>query len=441
MVCPHIDARRRGVVTLLFVLLLVPIAAFAASAQTFEDEVANLKSPTVRTRQSAVRALGDSRRSEAVAPISALVRDPDAGVRLEVVRALAKLRDVSGVPALVTSLQDGDPKIRSEAINAIVQIYSERDNTGALERFLQTFSDDYKEPTIPPFTVVDPTVFQGLAGTLRDEETQIRAASARAIGILGGGVVSERLVGALQDPETSVRAAAVTALARVGTSEDGRALIPLLADESSDVRNRTIAAIGALEVEEAGPALREMYEQNQRGALGTRVLEAMTKTRDPKQADLYRDLLTSGDLERRRLAVEGLARISDPSTIDGFKKDYQRETDPGVKLAYNFAITLLGDRAFLDSIVLALGASGERAEQARGYILELGPGIAPDLYPYLGDPDPRVRAALADVLAQLGDPAAIEKLNPLVSDPDSEVADAANRAIQSLRRAGASMGQ
>jgi HEAT repeat protein len=107
-----------------------------------------------------------------------------------------------------------------------------------------------------------------------------------------------------------------------------------------------------------------------------------------------------------------------------------------VKLAYNFAISLLGDWAFLDSIVLALGDSGGRAEQARGYILELGPTVAPALYPYLSDPDPKVRAALADVLAELGDPAAIEWLNPLVADPDSDVADSANRAIQSLRRAG-----
>jgi HEAT repeat protein len=428
-------------VTLLLALLLVPLSGLEVTAQTFEDEIANLKSPTVKTRESAVRALGESRRSEAVAPLSALVRDPDPGVRLEVVRALAKLRDVSGVPALVTSLQDGDPKVRQEAINAIVQIYSERESTGALERFLQTFSDDYREPSIPPFTVVDPSVFEGLAGTLHDEEKQIRIASANAIGILGGGMVSDRLVTALQDPDSGVRGAAVTALARVGTSQEGRALIPLLADESADVRNRTIAAIGALEVTEAGPALRELYEQNQRRALGTRVLAAMTKTRDPKQADLYRELLTSGDLERRRLAVEGLARVSDPSMIDGFKKDYQRESDESVKLAYNFAITLLGDRAFLDSIVLALGKSGGRAEQARGYLLELGPGMAPDLYPYLGDPDPGVRAGLANVLAELGDPAAIEWLKPLVSDPDSHVADAANRAIQSLRRAGAAMGQ
>jgi HEAT repeat protein len=107
-----------------------------------------------------------------------------------------------------------------------------------------------------------------------------------------------------------------------------------------------------------------------------------------------------------------------------------------VGLAYNFAITRLGDPAFLDSIVLALPATGSRGKRARGYLLELGPSIAGDLRPYLRDQDPKVRAGVCEVLAEFGDPAAIEWLTPLLGDANSDVADQANRAIQSLRRAG-----
>ncbi len=64
-----------------------------------------------------------------------------------------------------------------------------------------------------------------------------------------------------------------------------------------------------------------------------------------------------------------------------------------------------------------------------------------DLYPYLGDRDPGVRAALASILAELGDTAAIDRLTPLLTDPESSVGDAANRAIQSLRRAQATARQ
>ncbi len=105
-------------------------AVSAAAEESFEDQVANLKSPTAKTRQAAAAALGKSRRREAVAPLSALVRDSDNRVRLEVVDALRLLRDTSAAPALVVSLQDGDPRVREQAISALVEIYSERERGG-----------------------------------------------------------------------------------------------------------------------------------------------------------------------------------------------------------------------------------------------------------------------------------------------------------------------
>ncbi len=231
-----------------------------------------------------------------------------------------------------------------------------------------------------------------------------------------------------------MRAAAATALGKVGSAEDGKALIPLLADESTSVRRHAMQAIGVLRVRDAGPALRELFEQNRRRELGDRVLASLSRIGDPAQGDLFRELLASSEPEQRRLAIEGLGRIADHSMLDAFKKDYQREKNADVRLAYNFALVLLGDRAFLDAIVLALG-SGTAGERARGYVLELGPGIAPDLYPYLNDPDAQVRGAVCDVLAQLGDVGAIAKLTPLLADPNTKVADRANRAIEKLRRA------
>ncbi len=413
------------------VLAVAPVAA----GESFEDLLGDLKSPTARTRVSAASALGKSRRRDAVAPLSALVRDPEPKVRLEVVNALRSLRDVSAVPALVTSLQDGDPKVREQAISALVEIYAERERGGALDRFLQSFSDEYERASVAPYTAVSPAVFKGLAGTLRDEEKGIRAASAYAIGILGGDSVATDLVAALQDPESEVRAAAATALGKVGTEAEGRALVPLLDDHSMTVRNRALQAIGVLRVREAGPRLRELFEQNKRRELGDRALAALSRIGDPAQVDLFRELLTSSHSERRRLAIEGLGRIADPSLLPAFKKDFQRERDGDVRMAYNFAMVLLGDHAFLDSIVLGLGGSGATAARARAYLLELGPKVATDLYPYLQDQDARVRGTLCDILAQLGEVNAIPRLVPLRGDPNSEVADKANRAIERLRRA------
>ena len=415
-------------------LLLLAAAASAAPKPSFEDLVANLKSPNADTRQEAAAALGKSRRREAVTPLAALVSDPEQRVRLEVVRALRALRDVSGVPALVTSLGDGDREVREEAIGTLVEIYSERDRTGPVGRFLEIFSDEYDRTTIAPYTVVDPAAEKGLAGALRDEDPAIREQAALALGILNARGSVPELTNALRDPDAGVRGAAATAIGKVGTAEDGRALVPLLADDDAEVRNRVLQAIGVLRVREAGPALRQMYEANQRRETGTRVLAALARIGDPGQTELFQEVVQDPDPERKRLAIEGLGRISDASRLAAFKKDYQREKSDELRLAYSYALTRLGDRAFVDTIVLNL-PSRTLGTRSRNYLLEMGSDVLPDLYPYLADPDPEIRATLADVIAILGDADAIARLTPLINDPSAKVADRANRAVEKLRRA------
>jgi HEAT repeat protein len=406
----------------------------AAGRLSFEDLLANLKSPNAKTRQEAAESLGKSRRREAVAHLAPLVHDPEAKVRMEVVKALRQLREPAAVPALVTSLRDGDPAIREEAIGTLVEMYSDRERASAVGRFLDLFSDEFDRSSIAVQVVVDPSVIQGLARALRDEDKDIREEAALAIGILNGTAALRDLTATLQDPEPGVRGAAATAIGKIGTVQDGRALIPLLSDNTASVRHRALQAIGVLKVVEAGPALREMYQANRRKELGLVVLESLSRVGDPAQLDLFQQLVQDPDPAKRRRAVEGLGRISSASALDAFKKDYQREKNDEVKLAYSFALARMGDRAFLDSIVLSL-PSRTLGGRASAYLLEMGHGVVGDLYPYLRDPDADVRAVLCDILGTIGDAESIPHLTPLLTDPSSSVVDRATRAIERLRRA------
>ncbi len=426
---------RCGGLVALAVFFLAGGLAYAAANPTFEDLVANLKSPNAKTRQDAAAALGKSRRREAVASLAALVRDPEGKVRLEVVRALRQLRDLSAVPALVTSLGDGEVKVREEAIGSLVELYADRERSTPVDRFLEIFSDDYDRASAMSLGTVDPSVHRALAAALRDDDKGIRQEAAFALGILNATTMVKELLAALQDVDAGVRGAAATAIGKVGTPEDGRALIPLLSDESTNVRNRVLQALGVLRVKEAGPALRDLYENNKRKEAGMKILNCLSRIGDPKQADLFRELVQDPDPERKRIAVEGLGRISDAAMLPAFKKDYQREKNDELRLAYAFALTLLGDRAFLDSIVLGL-PSKTLGSRCRGYILEMGRGILPDLYPYLNDPEADIRAELCDIISEIGDPDSISRIQPLVSDPSTKVADRANRAVERLRRLG-----
>ena len=366
-------------------------------------------------------------------PLAALVRDPEVRVRLEVVRALRTLRDPSGIPALITALGDGDREVREEAVGTLVEIYTERDRVGPVGRFLEIFSDEYDRTSIVPNTVVDPLVEQALAGALRDQDPSLREQAALALGILNVRSALPALANALRDPDPGVRGAAATAIGKVGTAADGMALVPLLVDEDAEVRNRVLQAIGVLRVTAAGAPLRQMYEANRRRESAVRVLAALSRIGDRSQTELFQEVVQDPDPERKRLAIEGLGRISDPSRLPAFKKDYQREKTDELRLAYSFALTLLGDRAFVDTIVLNL-PSRTLGTRSRDYLLEMGSDVLPDIYPYLGDPDPEVRAALCDVIALIGDADAIARLAPLLNDPSPKVADRANRAVETLRR-------
>jgi HEAT repeat protein len=338
------------------------------------------------------------------------------------------------VPALLTSMGDGDPKIREEALSALVELYSERERTTAVTRFLDSFSDEYDRGSVPPYTPVDASVIQALAEALRDAEGEIREQAALAIGILNGRAAVKELTAALQDPDPDVRGAAATALGKVASADDGQALIPLLSDESTAVRNRALKAIGVLRVRQAGPALRELYEANKRRELGLRALDSLAHVGDPAQLELFRELVQDPDIERRRLAVEGLGRIADAALLPALKKDFQRERNDELRLAYALTISRLGDRAFLDTIVLGL-PSRLHGARCRKYLIELGPEMLPDLYPYLSDPDEDVRAELTDIVATIGDSRSIPMLQPLIADSSRKVADRANRAVERLKRA------
>ena len=59
--------------------------------------------------------------------------------------------------------------------------------------------------------------------------------------------------------------------------------------------------------------------------------------------------------------------------------------------------------------------------------------LVPSLLPMLSHSDARIRGDVADLLGKIGDPVAIPHLEPLVSDPDPDVSEAAADAIEELK--------
>jgi HEAT repeat protein len=408
-----------------------PEAAQAQSAA--EAPVDPLKSPNPGVRRKAASDLAKTKGPEALPGLASLVRDPDVDVRVTVARSIASLRDLAGVPSMVVFMTDAQARVRSEAILGVVEIYTHRDRPSTAP-FLSIFSDGRDKPEPLVVAAVDFEVYRALAALLKDSDIGLRESAAEAIGILGGTEVALDLAGALIDVSSDVRAAAVTALVKVGTSADGEALMPVLKDPSSSVRRRAIAGLGRLKVGDAAPDLRRIFERGPDTEEGILALNALAAIALPQDRALFQRLAIQAEPRRRRPSIEALARLGDKGNEARFKRDFQRERVEDLRAAYAFALFSFGDRPFIDTVVLGLAGSKERARQSRGYLEELGAKALPEALDYLREPDPKIRAGLCDAFGAAGVVDAIGAIESLSREKDASVQASAKRALSILKR-------
>ena len=409
-------------------------AAISPQSQAVIPPADPLKSAVPAVRRKGANDLARSGAADALPRLAELVRDPDPEVRLAVLRSIASLRDLAGVPSMIVFMLDSEVRLRSAAIDGVVEIYTHRDRPGGVSRFLSIFSDGRDKPEPLVVSAVDFEVYRSIAALLKDSDAGVRESAAEAIGILGGTEVAIDLVNALRDSVPNVRSAAVSAIAKAGTSADGEALVPVIRDTNGGVRKRAIAALGRLKVNDAAPELRRVYNSSPDPderilALGTLAQLSLAEDRV-----LFQRLAAQADPRRRKAALEGLGRLNDKSSESLLKRGFQREKDEDLRVAYAFAIFSLGDRPFIDTVILGLAGSRDRNRQSRGYLEELGARSLPEALDYLKEGDPKVRAGLCDALANAGVTEAAGAVEPLIKDADTQVRTSAVRAVGLLRR-------
>ena len=145
----------------------------------------------------------------------------------------------------------------------------------------------------------------------------------------------------------------------------------------------------------------------------------------------FTERLPDRDPWLRRAAAEGLGRTGDASSIEALRAGASGDDVEMVRAAMVFALVKLGhERAarltdFLDE--------EDMASQVRGYLVELGADVAPQIAPRLQEPDAGVRKHVAETLGAIGDASTITVLAPLLQDRDREVVRAAERAIERIK--------
>lgn len=366
------------------------------------------------------------------------LRHPDADVRLRSVEQLGNAGYVAAIEPMAPLVGDPDDRVQFAAIDAELTFFLAEPIGGVrILGFGAPESRVQQAFEVGPFARASrpaPSVLlEHLLAAVRDENARIRFDAVHAIGVIGEAPVSQAfgaaLAAELEHYDATIRAAVARVIGRLRVREAAGPLLVGLEDSSDVVRRFAIEALGWVGDERATAPLLRLV--NGGGETGARALLALARLARPEAADLFRANVSNRDAAWRRAAVEGMGRLrmdGAGDTVAALAEDSSGE----VRLAAVFAAHELGTE---QSHVLA-SALGERtrAEQARDYLLELGPAATPGIRSALGVvTDSRHRVDLVHALGFVGTAEDIAVLEPLLSTGDERLARATGHAINRIR--------
>ena len=399
--------------TLAAVLMTTALGTPAAAGQArFDDVIRNLRNPDPKIRVSAVRLLRESKYPEAVAPIAPLVTDPVDDIQLEAIAAELSFFLVEDVPA-------------KKRVALVVEVRNPGRGPAAFE--------------LGPLAVwprqVPPELVNGLLQAVDDENPRVRSEAIYALGTIArpplADPAAQQLIKALDHYDPAIRTAAARVIGRLEVTSAGDALIKAINDSAAPVRYAAMRALGEIRDERAVQALTEQFTFYAKGEGAWSALDALARIADATSVPLFKQRLADKDPNLRRAAAEGLARAHDASEVSALEIGAGNDSSAMVRAAMAFALQSLG-RNYLPRLAEFMN-SAKTAPQAAGYFLELGPAITPALAPMLQDPSPAIRANLAQVMGALGGDAAAAALQPLLTDRDKDVVEAATRALERIK--------
>jgi HEAT repeat protein len=426
------QAGRAGRANLLFLLGLCLFAApptltMVAAQVSFEQAIGDLNSPDAGARLRAATLLKASSYPEAAIPLAKALSDPQDEIQLEAIAAelniflankivpkkrvglVIEVRNriaaesafstgplalgTAPVPmevltALRTAARDDNPRVGLEALYAFGALASSP--AGAARRELQQSSS----PEL-----------SAMVGA-RDEA--LRAAAVRVIGRLFEAQASN------DEADTSV----------------GDAIITVLNDKNRLIKRAAMDTLGAMRYGRGVDALTQLVEFFKHGELAEAAFDALARIGHPTSVPLFTSQLAAKAPGMRAIAVEGLARVGDSSQMTAIEAALKGERSDAVIFAGTFAAAMLADGP-IEGIADAL-LRPKAHDMAKQYLTEIARVRIDRLGRYAQDPDPGMRADIADILGVSGDAAALPVIEALVKDQDKQVALSAERASARL---------
>lgn len=333
--------------------------------------------------------------------------NPSAAVRVTVVNAARRAGRRELEPDLaVTARRDADPVVRAAAIEAL-RALSARSSLSTAVDALGDVDDRVRSEALAFIgDLGSAELTQPLLARLDDPTPRVRAGVAKALGLIRATGVEEAFERLAGDLAPEVRAAAAAAAADGDWRDAAPTLVRLLGDSEPVVRMSAARALGRVGSHASVTALIRLAMVPELG-IRFAATEAVARLDPDRIAELLDRVLEANDSERKLTVVQAIlaARVRN---ADRFLSVLWRDPDPVVRAAVAEALARLGNGQ-----VPALLAQG------------------------LADPEPSVRRASVEGLTQLTHLAAAPELVRLLQDdPDPEVRERAALGVGLLGATG-----
>jgi HEAT repeat protein len=393
--------------------LVIGAAAAGLGAQQvrFDDAVRNLRHPEPKIRLNAVKLLREARYPEAIVPMAPLVNDPLDPIQLEAIAAELSFFLVEDLP-------------EKRRLGFLLEV---RNRGGAARAF-----------ELGPLAVwprpAPPELIDALLQAVDDENGRVRLEAIHAVGVVGRNSLppdaEPRLVKALDHYDPAVRAGAARVAGRLHVTSAGDALIRAVNDSNADVRYASMRALGLLKDERAVTALTEQLKFYGKGEGAWSALDGLARIAHASSVPLFTERLADRDPNIRRAAAEGLGRAGHADSSPALETGAGNDPSGMVRAAMQYALQKLG-RNYVARLIEFLD-DPETTLQVQEYLIEFGVAVERGLLPSLQDTDEGIRAAVAEVLGEIGGDASLAALQDL-TDRDKTVVDAAKRAAERIR--------
>jgi HEAT repeat protein len=418
-------------------LNMFQIATLLLSALLLQNS--SLDSPSPKERMDAIEQMtGPGNRDSIPVLGEALKKESRSDVRVAINAGLGRIGDPQAAPILAESLRsDLNKDVRLQAVDSMQRLYIPVEESGSLRTVFNRVKSVFAEPDRPLVAsgvAVDSLVKEALSTAMqKDFNEDVRAAAARALGSLVAKDQVPALIATLESPQNrehaAVRLQIVESLGVIRDPAAGPALEKVLRDNNKEIQQQALVGLGLVTYKEARPLVEEIFRTDRDKETKKRALESLSLMRDPATTSLFESLLSNTDDYYREMAAEGLARVEYKGDL---KERHDQEKKPNVKNALAFGLASAGHDEYITELAQALDSRQDY--QAEAYLYELGKfeNKLPQFYGFLRDSNPRIRARMARVIGNIGDPSSRDQIQALTQDGNIEVLREATAAFRKL---------